>query len=259
MSRTIPAIADSTTRVIPTPAAAASGGLVRVPFSMSWITDSRDAYSILTGTVTDNGSGVISVPHAALDANGNTRVESAIFTAPISVLATALSVTAADITSGDVGIEVICSDLALKKRVSVCFLLSDRTAADQANNRALACGVGNTTTTANQYSATAAKSNTSGGTTGFVDTDAWTQWLVRSNNISGSPNFVGSGTLWYPDTDEDPHPYANTVFKETNTAVVPTHFGLLVMSEGFNGEAGTSTLKMTIVARTSEDATGYPG
>jgi hypothetical protein len=245
--------------VLPNPAAAATGGLVRVPFSMAWMTDSRDAYSILTGTVTDNGSGIISVPHAALDANGNTRVESAIFTAPISVLATALSVTEADITSGDVGIEVICSDLALKKRVSVNFLFSDRAAADQANNRALACGVGNVTTTANKFSATAMKSNTSGGTTSVVDTNSWTQWLMRVNNVSSSPNFVGSGTFWQLDDDSDPIPFANTVFKEVNTAIVPSHFGLLICAEGFSGEAGTSTLKMTIVARTSEDATGYPG
>lgn len=238
---------------------ATGAGLVRVPFSMAWMTASRDAGSLLTGTVTDNGSGVISVPHVAMNSNGTTRTGSAIFTAPLSVLATALSVTESDITSGDVGIEVICSDLALKKRVSVNFLLADRDASDQANNRALACGAGNTTTTANQFSATCMKSNTSGGTTGAVDTDAWTQWLVRSNNVSSTPNFVGSGTFWQLDDDSDPIPFANTVFKEVNTAVVPSHFGLLVCAEGFSGEAGTSTLKITIVARTSEDATGYPG
>ena len=258
MARTIPAIADPTTRVIPNPTVAAAGGLVRVPFSMSWITASRDAGSLLTGTVTDDGAGTISVPHVAMDSNGTTRTGSAIFTAPLSVLATALSVTEADITSGDVGIEVICSDLALKKRVSVNFLLADRDASDQANNRALACGVGNTTNTANNFSATAMKSNTSGGTTSVVDTDSWAQWLMRSNKVI-TENFVGSGTLWQLDDDGDPIPFANTIFKELNTAVAPTHFGLLVCAEGFSGEAGTSTLKMTIVARTSEDATGYPG
>ena len=259
MSRTIPAIADPTSRVIPKPAAAAPpAGLVRVPFSMAWMTASRDAGNLLTGTVTDDGAGTISVPHIAMAGFSTTRTGSAIFTAPLSVLATALGVTEADIKLGDVGIEVICSELAIKKRVSVNFLLADRDASAQNTNRALACGAGNKTTTANKFSATATKSNTSGSTASVVDTNSWTQWLIRSNKVT-TENFVGGGTLWQLDNDGDPIPFSNTIFKELNTAIAPTHFGLLVCAEGSSGESGTSTLKMTIVARTNEDATGIPG
>ena len=61
MARTIPSLTDSETRIIPNPAVAATpAGLVRVPFSMAWITDSRDASNLLTGTVTDDGAGTIS-------------------------------------------------------------------------------------------------------------------------------------------------------------------------------------------------------
>ena len=236
-----------------------AAGVVRIPFDWSWMTDTIDTDSTLTGAVTDDGAGRLTFPCAAATNQGTLRTLSYLATAPLSVLAAALGVSVADIQSGDAPIEVIFSNLVGQPRISVGFALLDTTAADQATCRGIAVGIGRLSSTVNQFSASSCKSNTSGATTSVTDADAWTQWLARVSLNGATPEYEATGTLWYPGGGGKPKPFANTVWKEANATVVPTHFGFCVFQEGSTGAtAGNTSITVTLAAKTNADSTGQP-
>ena len=242
-----------------TPTVPAVGGINRVPFQLSWMTEFRDASSLLTGSVVDEGDGRIKFPTVASVGVGNTRVNSFIATAPISVLAAALNVPVSDITDGTLSLEILATNYVTNSRMGVGFLLSDRGASDQVNNRALACGISQNSATLNFTGAAACKSNSSGGTTARIDPDNWGRWLMRASTDAGTPDYTSVGTLWYPDDDDDAYPYANSVFKEANALVDPTHFGILLWCRNQPGGSPSDTIvTLTVAAISNADATGQP-
>lgn len=235
-----------------------SGGLVRIPLSLAWFDDWLDNGGTCTGPLTDDGAGRITIPGDVPGSQGTLKLNSKIGTAPLTTIAAALGVTVSEIVDGSVPIEAVFSNLVSQPRISIGVGFCNGPAADQATMHGLAVGIGRASPTADSFSATCCKSNTSGGTTAIVNPNSWSQWLIRVIDVGGTPNYEASGTLWYPDGNGKPRALANTVYKEASASVVPTHFCICAFQEGSGGTAGDTSVDISLVAKTNPDSTGQP-
>lgn len=130
MSRIIPALADSATRVLPNPAAASGGaaGLTWIPLALNSFDKSSDPSAILTGAVSDGGGGAITWPMKAADEQFMDLRVAALHTMPIATLAGIVGVTEASIMDGSNVILVQMKVSAIEAKVQVFAGFGDREA-----------------------------------------------------------------------------------------------------------------------------------
>lgn len=207
-----------------------------VPLDVDWFDDARDINGNLTGLITDDGAGRVTVPHASPGSIQDLR-DAALLTAPLSVLAAALGTTTTAILDGSVTVVVRVSDpdVTGKNGVACAVCLLDTTAA----SAGAAYGVGVGITRLNGKLGGGAVKEATNTNTNNLPADA-TQYVIgRLRCIEeGGTNKVDAQAAFYTVDDNGiPNEYDVVDFGQTNASMgVISHFGFCCYFEASSSE-----------------------
>lgn len=231
-------------------------GLTWVNLSLSSFTKNRDDRGNLNGSgFVDSGSGVITMNAVAADDIQDLR-DAAIMTAPLSSLATLLSVTEASIVDGTKMIMVRVSGIntTVPRYLAAGILLLDRDADLQGGAFGLGVGVARTSPTAKIAPSTVAHtSNASGTNVDLAVEDPWVVGTLTCSTNDAANNVEATSSIYGLDDNGVPRNLGQIIARQSTASmnVIDTWGICMYFEQSSGGAAGALTAKWEITAADS--------
>lgn len=221
--------------------------------SLSSFTKNRDDRANLDGAgFVDNGSGNITINAVACDDIQDIR-DSALLTAPLSSLATLLSVDEADIVNGTKMIMVRVSDIdsTVPRYLGAAVVLLDRDADLQGGVFGLGVGITRTSPTAKIAPGVVTHVTNSSGTNVEISTeDPWAVGTLTCSTNSGINNVEATSSIYGLDDNGIPRNFGQIIAVQSTASMntIDTWGFCTYFEQSSGGAIGALTAKWEIAA-----------